>query len=893
MRSRPQFTSSQIALPLVAVLLLSSVVGASPLGGAPSPRTDLPGFDTPGASRGESAATGNSAALAPLTGGNFTIDFLETGLPVASSWSVTLNGTANSSTSGTLGFTAPNGTYPFSVAGVAGFVPVPKWGNLSVSGQSLAVNISFLPYTFDVNFEENGLPGATTWAVTLNGTPHSTATTQVSVTESNGTYPYTVLAPTGFTAEPDAGNAAVDGAAVDVVVNFTAVTYPVVFAQTGLSATNWSVNLSGTESATNGTNLTFSEPNGTYSYSVGTVPGYFATPTSGSVTVTGAPGLVNLTFAANPAGKYPLSFNETGLLPGTSWTVNLSIAHSSSTGSTIVFLKTNGTYAYTISPVAGYTSHPAAGSADLRGPTVVNISFTPFLYSVNFTQQGLASGTNWTVDVGAARLSSTASSLLFAEPNGTAAYAIEPVAGYQADPVNGSVIVVGAPVAVSITFTAVTYTVAFSETGLPAGTAWSVRIGSHTLNGNGSRLSRPEVNGTYSYSLGAVPGYVAIPPSGELTVNGSGAAEAIAFSSFDFVATFTESGLPPDTNWSVTLSGDTKVSTDPSIGFVDPNGTYAYSVPLVPGYTVLPRSGNVTIAGADAHVALVYSPLPPGSYAVTFTETGLESGTEWSVNLSGSVVSSSTNRVVYAEENGSYNFTLGSVTGYGVSPSTGSVSVVGAPRGVSVTYSPLVAPTFEVTFTETGLPSGTNWSVDVNGSLLWGTSPTLGTNLTNGSYPFLIPALHGFNSSQTTGSVDVAGAPVVESLQFSALPVPRFLVTFLESGLPSGTNWSVTLNGTTGSTIGQALVAGSLPPGTYAFTARSSGFTVQPSSGNVTVSTGPVLVNLTFAPGPGHSASKNGALSVPTLVFLVAMGVVVLVAVAIALATRGGRNGPA
>lgn len=65
--------------------------------------------------------------------------------------------------------------------------------------------------------------------------------------------------------------------------------YQVVFRETGLpSATIWSVTLNGITLSTNGTKLTFWDPNGTYAYVVGAVSGYTPSPAIGAVTLNGA-----------------------------------------------------------------------------------------------------------------------------------------------------------------------------------------------------------------------------------------------------------------------------------------------------------------------------------------------------------------------------------------------------------------------------------------------------------------------------------------------------------------------------------------------------------------------------------------------------------------------------
>jgi phosphoesterase family protein len=74
------------------------------------------------------------------------------------------------------------------------------------------------------------------------------------------------------------------------------------------------------------------------------------------------------------------------------------------------------------------------------------------------------------------------------------------------------------------------YAVAFLSTGLPTGTSWSVTLGGVLTTGLvPASLSFSELNGTYPYSVGSVPGYVASPSTGSLTVNGAPLSTTIAF----------------------------------------------------------------------------------------------------------------------------------------------------------------------------------------------------------------------------------------------------------------------------------------------------------------------------------------------------------------------------
>ena len=77
---------------------------------------------------------------------------------------------------------------------------------------------------------------------------------------------------------------------------------------------------------------------------------------------------------------------------------------------------------------------------------------------------------------------------------------------------------------------------------------------------------------------------------------------------------------------------------------------------------------------------------PAETFAVTFTETGLSSGASWSVTLNGVTQVSNTTAITFQEPLGSYDYQVAGVSGYSVTPASGSVSVSGAPYAVGVTY---------------------------------------------------------------------------------------------------------------------------------------------------------------------------------------------------------------
>ena len=395
------------------------------------------------------------------------------------------------------------------------------------------------------------------------------------------------------------------------------------------------------------------------------------------------------------------------------------------------------------------------------------------------------------------------------------------------------------------------YSVAFSESGLPAGTNWTVTLAGQTLSSTTGPITFHEPNGTYSFTVGSVPGYTANITSGSVTVNGKQVSRSITFTPSapgKYSVTFSETGLPSGTSLSVTFNGSTQSSTTSSIVFSNyPNGAYNFTVGTVSGYSVTPSSGTVTVSGANKTQAISFTPLPPGRYSVTFTESGLPSGTSWSLTFNGFTQSSTTMNITFNNYlNNSYTYSVGLVTGYIATPASGSVNINGASKTVSITFTPSTAATYAVTFIEIGLPSGTSWSVVLNGTSKSGTG-SLAFTEPNGTYSFSVGAVAGYSVSPSSGSIPVNGTAVSKSITFYVLPSGQYSLIISETGLPTGTNWSVTVGSTThGSTA--STISFTEVNGTYHYSVGAvSGYTSTPSSGNVTVNGAAKTVAITFS----------------------------------------------
>ncbi len=394
-----------------------------------------------------------------------------------------------------------------------------------------------------------------------------------------------------------------------------------------------------------------------------TVSVYYPTLYNSSVylSVTGLPAGVTASFSSNVVDPSPN--NKTA---GTS---TLTINTAATT--------TPNTYTLTVTGVNYNKNSNTHGNLTNITTLILTISPPP---NVKFTETGLPSGTKWYVNLSNGQsFSSTTTTISFNEGPGTYTYSV--ATGdkeYAPSPATGSFTAGPGVVSESVTFSLVTYSVTFTESGLPSGTIWYVNItGGASHSSTTSTITFSEPNGTYSYSIATGnKEYAPSPASGSFTVNGAVVSESITFSLVTYRVTFTESGLPPSTIWYVNITGGNSYSsTTSTITFSELNGSYSYTVATGnKEYAPSPASGSFTINGTVVSESVTFSLV---TYSVTFTESRLPSGTIWSVTLNGVTEHSTASDIVFTEPNGTYAYSTGYVTKYTTSFASGNVTVNG------------------------------------------------------------------------------------------------------------------------------------------------------------------------------------------------------------------------
>jgi hypothetical protein len=611
---------------------------------------------------------GSASSAAPRS---YKVTFTELGLPANATWYVNITKGSSLSTTGatsTLSARLANGTYNFSVA-TNDKTRAPAYSpSFTVSGAASKVDVAFNVAMFTVTFYETGLYPGWSWSMVVNGTTTLSNETSASLALPDGTYNFSVSA-ADYAASPASGSITVNGSNTSLNISFAGSGYigevagqPSFDVPIGENETlPWTVlnygapvNFSVQEGTitqlpdTTTPTLTVTPSSWTMvhatSYTVNVtlympndsrdagkswpsvIIGAQATPwgfvcTSGACVLSGVAKIVSI--AAIPLASYPVTFNETGLAPGTNWNISINGSALMSNVSSVNFtLGNGGVYPYSIGAVAGYTLNPTNGSVTVDGSAVtVLVNFTSISnpYSLTFSETGLPSGQEWSVgvsDVGT--LSTLTKKLGFTVPNGTFNYSIAPIGGYhiKMGSYTGSVTVNGTtPPVVNTRWTQFTYPVRFTEKGLPSDTSWSVTLTPSSgpaisLNSTTESIVFREPNGTYTFTISPNSGYHISRGSytGSITVNGVYQDRIpVSWAKNGYTVKFTEKGLALYAVWSVTMDGKTRTTDGTGISFYLPNGTYSFTINAT-GYS---ESSNptspLTVNGATVKVAVRFT----------------------------------------------------------------------------------------------------------------------------------------------------------------------------------------------------------------------------------------------------------------------------------------------
>lgn len=249
---------------------------------------------------------------------------------------------------------------------------------------------------------------------------------------------------------------------------------------------------------------------------------------------------------------------------------------------------------------------------------------------------------------------------------------------------------------------------------------------------NGSYRSAPPFYFIYNGSNGefsSANGYNLVEGWGTINAyNFVNAQSGVVINKKNYIVTFSESGLPTGTSWSISLNGTSQSSTTSSISFQEPNGTYSFTVGSIAGYSASPPLGSLTVTGSSVNETIIFSGHQVQNSAV-FSEVNATSANISIYNLPeaeeftiGNNSSASINYVVlYLSGSGQITFSMGT--------SLWSSNVLSNVT-VNVTSGQLW---YNISIPVTNLSGNTNYYFNVyqvSGNVSWGytSSPSIDIN---------------------------------------------------------------------------------------------------------------------------------------------------------------------
>ncbi|BBE42429.1 InlB B-repeat-containing protein [Conexivisphaera calida] len=345
--------------------------------------------------------------------------------------------------------------------------------------------------------------------------------------------------------------------------------------------------------------------------------------------------------------------------------------------------------------------------------------------------------------------------------------------------------------------------VTFTESGLPTTATWSVTFGGVTQSatvgtGSSSITFYVTSSGSYSWSASNVNWlfwtYYPNPSSGTMDVP-SQTSQTITYSTSSISYTWTPSGLPSSYTWGVTVwsPGGSQVGSWSASGgqsitqtFAKPSsGSYSYAISAPSGWSANPGSGSFNTGGSQT-VSFTYS--------YTWSESGLPSGDTWYISVGGSTYSepAGTSITVYGLS-GSESWSTWDADGYNPSPGSGTVS---GPGSMTISWT---SSTYSYTWYESGLSSAAlsdGWGISIGIQTWWSNTGSLTISGLSGSQSWSVDSPPGYTASPSSGSISGAGS---QTITFNPIPISVSLSANPTSGnAPLKVSFSGSISGGSG-----------------------------------------------------------------------------------------------
>ncbi len=418
------------------------------------------------------------------------------------------------------------------------------------------------------------------------------------------------------------------------------------------------------------------------------------------------------------------------------------------------------------------------------------------------------------------------------------------------------------------------YSVVFHESGLLTGTSWNITINGIYRQSSTSNIVFLLANGTYFYFVGFPSNYSG-SHSGQVTVSGMSLQVNLTMSYLSNLR-FVEVGLPQGMIWWVNITNISKAfrivgSTSDLINLTLPVGSYAYNIGAgAQNYTANDSSGVLILGTRTLTVDISFS---IAMSMITVVEAGLPQGTLWEANFTlpngtHATRTSSTSSLNFSGPIGQYGVSA-YAQGYTTSESVYTVTLTERNYTLAVNF---VVGAHEVTFTESGLPRGTLWWVNLTSqggsSQEWySRSSAISLNLTYGFYSF-VTASYEFSAMPSQGSFALSSADLHIFVTFIATGPGTINLTVSPTS-PSPTLW---IDGKGYELSSQGRYVANLSAGIHTIALVLSGY--QPFYSNVSIiSSRTTWLNVSLHPTSTSIASNFWSIGVLPLAIMGALAI--------------------
>jgi hypothetical protein len=277
------------------------------------------------------------------------------------------------------------------------------------------------------------------------------------------------------------------------------------------------------------------------------------------------------------------------------------------------------------------------------------------------------------------------------------------------------------------------------------------------------------------------------------------------------------------------------------------------------------------------------------NYSVTFTESGLPSGTSWYVSLNGTATYSTSTTIVLMLVNGDYTYTVkpmvtvGSGTEYEASPSEGNLTVAGTALSEPVVYGAMFYLTVSIS------PAGAGTVSQASGWISSGAKVSLQAVPSSGYYfvGWTGSSSPGYSGPNNPASLTMT-APISEEAVFDTSPcwIAGSVSPTGATLLIDGISITIATNGTFNATVAS---------GTHSIVVSDTGYQTQSFNVSLKAGTGVkeviALKPVTNGGNTGTSQLFGGGFPL-LLIVIVAIIAVALLVFVVAWRRRENKKGP-